>query len=62
MSGLNMGVIKAIPVPLPPLALQQKFTGIVKDIGTLRTSQEAHLGELDVLFASLQYRAFRGEL
>jgi type I restriction enzyme S subunit len=62
MSGLNMGIIKAMPVLLPPLALQQEFAHRVEAIDTLRASQQAHLAELDTLFASLQHRAFQGEL
>lgn len=62
MSGLNMGIIKTMPISLPPLALQQEFASRVAAIETLRVSQRAHLAELDALFASLQYRAFRGDL
>lgn len=62
MSGLNMGIIKAMPISLPPLALQHEFARRVEAIDTLRVSQQAHLAELDALFASLEYRAFRGEL
>jgi len=31
-------------------------------MNTLKVRQQAHLAELKALFASLQYRAFRGEL
>jgi type I restriction enzyme S subunit len=51
-----------ITIPLPPLPLQQKFTAIVESIEHQKTTQRAHLAELDALFASLQHRAFRGEL
>ena len=62
MSGLNMGLIKGMPVLLPPLPLQQKFAAIVESIERQKTAQRAHLAELDALFAALQHRAFRGEL
>jgi type I restriction enzyme, S subunit len=62
MSGLNMGLIKSMPIPLPPLPLQQKFATIVESIERQKTTQRAHLAELDALFAALQHRAFRGEL
>ncbi|MGH3570820.1 MAG: restriction endonuclease subunit S [Pseudonocardiaceae bacterium] len=62
MSGLNMGIIKAMPLLLPPLALQQEFADLVEAVERLKISHRAHLAELDALFASLQYRAFRGEL
>lgn len=62
MSGLNMGIIKAMPLLLPPLPLQQEFVDLVDSVERLKVSHRAHLAELDALFASLQYRAFRGEL
>ena len=59
---LNIGLIKTATVTLPPLPLQQKFAAIVESIERQKTTQRAHLAELDALFASLQHRAFRGEL
>ena len=54
--------LAAISIPLPPLDLQRRFAAIVESIGEQEASQRAHLAELDTLFASLQSRAFRGEL
>ncbi|MEY8039323.1 restriction endonuclease subunit S [Saccharopolyspora cebuensis] len=62
MSGLNMGIIKDLPVVLPPVSLQQDFIDRVLSLKRIKTGLEAHLAELDALFASLQHRAFRGEL
>ena len=62
MSGLNMGIIKALPIPAAPLDLQRRFAAIVHSVAQQKTCQRAHLGELDTLFASLQSRAFRGDL
>ncbi|MGH3831365.1 MAG: restriction endonuclease subunit S [Pseudonocardiaceae bacterium] len=62
MSGLNMGIIKAMPLALPPLALQREFADLVGGVERLKASHRAHLAELDTLFASLHHRAFRGEL
>jgi type I restriction enzyme S subunit len=62
MSGLNMGLIERMPVPLPPLDLQREFARRVAAVEKLKTAQRAALAELDALFASLQHRAFRGEL
>jgi type I restriction enzyme S subunit len=60
--GINLGDVKRIPVIGPPLEEQQRFAtraGRVHDLGvTHRTALKA----LDALFASLQQRAFRGEL
>ena len=51
-----------IQMYLPPLAQQRGFAAIVASIEQQKASQRAHLVELDTLFASLQSRAFRGDL
>ena len=62
MSGLNMRVIKALPIPTVPLDLQRRFAEIAQCVEQQKASQRAHLAELDTLFASLQSRAFQGDL
>ena len=62
MSGLNMGIIKKMPILLPPLPLQRRFAAIVESAEQQKTRLRAHLTELDILFASLQDRAFKGAL
>ena len=62
MSGLNMEIIKALPIPAAPLDLQHRFAAIDQSVEKQKASQRAHLAELDTLFASLQSRAFRGDL
>ena len=59
---MNTTRLKSLVVPLPPLDLQHRFAAIVQSVEQQKTSQRAHLAELDTLFASLQSRAFRGEL
>jgi type I restriction enzyme S subunit len=59
---LNLHHVRDLEVPIPPLSLQQKFAAIVESIERQKTTQRTHLAELDALFASLQHRAFRGEL
>ncbi|MDP0492028.1 MAG: restriction endonuclease subunit S [Verrucomicrobiota bacterium JB023] len=59
---LNISLIKSAPVILPPLALQQQFATIVELVERQKERMRAHLAELDALFASLQDRAFKGEL
>jgi len=54
--------IKAMWLPTPPLDRQARFATIVESIEQQKTSQRAHLAELDTLFASLQSRAFLGDL
>ena len=54
--------LKAMPVPVPPLAMQSAFADRVAEIERVRAVGQAHSVELDGLFASLQARAFAGEL
>ncbi|HXN22416.1 MAG TPA: restriction endonuclease subunit S [Candidatus Dormibacteraeota bacterium] len=62
MNGLNMGIIKSMPIPLPPVQLQQDFARRVAAVEELKATCRTSLSELDALFNALQYRAFRGEL
>jgi type I restriction enzyme, S subunit len=62
MAGLNMGIIRQMPIPLVPLPLQQQFAQRIAAIEALKATQREALSQLDALFASLQHRAFRGEL
>ena len=64
-SGLNtisVSKVRGSEIQLPPLDLQNRFAAIVESVERQKVSQRAHLAELDTLFASLQSRAFRGEL
>lgn len=62
MDGLNMSIIKALPVPLAPIGLQHEFSVRMNDLEKLKSAHQKSIAELDALFASLQHRAFRGEL
>lgn len=62
MAGLNMGIIKKMPVPTPSLARQRVFVERVRSVSTARTSVAAAQAADDELFASLQARAFDGRL
>lgn len=59
---LNVGVIKKTPIPLPPVGLQRRFATIVESVERQKIRMRTHMAELDALFASLQFRAFRGAL
>lgn len=61
-ANLFQGPIRALPIALPPIALQQEFVEKSVALQTLRNLHNAANAELDNLFASLQHRAFRGEL
>jgi type I restriction enzyme S subunit len=59
---LNIKQLAATPVVLPPVELQREFAHRVSAIHGVRVAQRASATELDSLFASLQHRAFNGEL
>jgi type I restriction enzyme, S subunit len=61
-SSINQNDVKEFQVNLPPLSLQQEFAVRMDAVGKLKATHRASLLELDALFASLQHRAFRGEL
>ncbi len=48
--------------PVPPIELQREFARRVQAVEKLKLTQRASLAELGALFATLQHRAFRGEL
>jgi type I restriction enzyme S subunit len=62
MANINATEIQTMRIPQPPLQLQREFARRVTAVEKLKAMQRASLGELDTLFASLQHRAFRGEL
>lgn len=62
MANINAKEFQAIPIPKPPVSLQRRFATIVESIERQKTRLRSHLAELDALFASLQARAFNGEL
>ena len=59
---INAKQASSLQVALPPLDLQHHFTAIAESVECQKASQRAHMAELDTLFASLQSRAFRGDL
>jgi type I restriction enzyme S subunit len=64
-SGLNtisVSEVRSAPIALPPIHLQGEFARRINMVESLKAAHRASLAELDALFASLQHRAFRGEL
>lgn len=59
---LNLQLLGSFEVLLPPLALQQTFVTRMSAIDALKARHRTALADLDALFASLQHRAFRGDL
>jgi type I restriction enzyme S subunit len=62
IASINMTQLRGFPLLVPPLDLQRAFAARVAAVERLKAAQRAALAELDALFASLQHRAFRGEL
>lgn len=58
----NLSALKGWKIILPPIPLQREFARRVTAVEALKTAHRASLAELDALFATLQHRAFRGEL
>lgn len=59
---LNVKELRALRIPLPPLPLQKIFATRIQAIEALKEKHRVALAEHDALFASLQHRAFNGEL
>lgn len=59
---LHLVDIRSAIIPIPPLEIQRAFSERLSDFDRLEHQHRAHLAKLDALFASLQHRAFRGEL
>lgn len=51
-----------IPVPIPPLALQEEFAHRAAEVRELEAAQAASRQRLEALFQSVLYRAFNGDL
>ncbi len=62
MDIVNVGIMRRIEIPVPPVDLQLKFKAIYKMHLKIKQKQEIALSEMEKQFNSLVYRAFRGEL
>ena len=60
--GLNFEQVRSFQIPIPPVKQQRHFTGVVASVERQMKAHRSHLSQLDTLFASLQSRAFRGDL
>ncbi len=54
--------LATIQIPLPPLSLQQQFAEQIEELEAIKRHVRESSTRLDALFASLQARAFAGEL
>jgi type I restriction enzyme, S subunit len=62
LNTINVSEVRYSPVSMPPLGLQKEFAQRVEAVEKLKATHRASLSQLEALFASLQHRAFRGEL
>jgi type I restriction enzyme S subunit len=62
IASINMTQLRAFPMLIPPISVQLEFARRIEDIEKLAVSTQTQMDNLDSLFASLQHRAFRGEL
>ncbi len=62
MANLNKDIIGGMLIPIPPISIQLNFSKQLKTLEQIQKVSDKALFELDNLFASLQHRAFRGEL
>jgi len=60
--GLTLDHLRRFPLLLPPISLQNRFAQCADKVELLRQRLSTSLDCLDALFASLQHRAFAGEL
>jgi type I restriction enzyme S subunit len=59
---VNQALLEKISLIDPPIDLQNTFGTRIQALDSLKATHRTALTELDALFASLQHRAFRGEL
>lgn len=62
MDGLNMEIIKSMPIPIPPLPRQERYAATCGSLARSRSVAARQGRRLDELFAALEARAFAGML
>jgi type I restriction enzyme S subunit len=61
-AGLNFDDVRSLKIPDADIDLQRAFAVRALEMDKLKANHRLHLAKLDAMFASLQHRAFRGEL
>lgn len=59
---ISRGNLSKLDIIAPPLSQQHQFANRYQAVAQLRQREQSAADELETLFASLQHRAFRGEL
>ncbi len=62
LPNLNAAIVSGLPILAPPPIDQQRFRASLEQLSDQSQLSQRALADLDNLFASLQSRAFRGEL
>jgi type I restriction enzyme S subunit len=62
MANINAKEVQTIRALIPPASEQEKYSAAVAAVSHEKRRHSETLAQLDELFASLQSRAFRGEL
>jgi type I restriction enzyme S subunit len=62
VKGINLGDLRELPLPVPSVNDIRRFGRLVRKVERQRTISQSNSAPLAELFASLQSRAFRGEL
>ena len=62
MDGLNLGKIKTLKIPTPPIDLQNQFANFVEKTEQQKALMQQSLAEMENNFNSIMQRAFKGEL
>jgi type I restriction enzyme S subunit len=62
VQGINLGDVKRIPIPSPPMILQREYAKVTSSLDALRHRSVQGATTTDTLFAALLDRAFRGDL
>ena len=59
---INLEILRSLPIPKPPLPLQEKFTSMVIEYYKQVDNQIYQYDKLEILFKSMLHRAFTGDL
>lgn len=59
---INTKEMSALRIPCPPIEMQTDFAVKTRHLAAMRATQQAALNALNILFSSLQHRAFNGDL
>lgn len=62
MQNISKKKAETLPIPVPLIAQQEKFSDAVEELETLRAKLSSKSEKLETLFQTLLHRAFSGDL